>query len=222
MNKYFFFAAFLAWSQSFAGVSTAGDGGHVVICDNGKDTQLLDFYEARTYYNFKPRFQRPIYASAYSLFPFDENATEIYKRAQLVLGKKHPLLKILANIQTTYRIATKKTKLVPTKDTGLIAGRLPNDCRITQAARRVFLRNKWQIEVERKISKRLSDVDLFGLILHETLHQWFASYTPNTTAVRQAAIYLSAPTKFRRKNAALFRELVETRKPVNYELIERK
>ena len=222
MNKFVLIAIFLVSTQTLAGVSTAGDGGHAVLCKGSRVVQFLDMYEAHRYFGLHPRpksIAQPKMGSVYVPEYFlDYIETEIgvsFRKARKLLGANHPFLKTFDKIIPIATLASHKPAVADTNDFGSIQGNLSEGCRVVQFARYKFENGLAKVEINDRLRKRFRYIDTLALFMHEAFHEWFAPYNTDTIAVRQTVIYLLADSRFQKKNVHLFVELINERRVID-------
>ena len=219
------FASLLAFTATvFAadGGSKAGDGGHGLLCNSKSQSltiYLLDLFEARFLYR---NFDNTKWANTDSWITWPNWETQLYfkktrvlRKAREVLGENH---KFLSRIQMLTKLDTYSDDLLsvtPTKDYGIVLATVPSHCSLVQLGRRVLTATGEKLELNFWYWSLMPPQDRFALLLHESLHGWFSGFDSSTMAVRQAVMYLMASDDFRERNAELFRQVVETRLPVD-------
>jgi len=190
------------------GGTTAGDGGHGVICE--AQAQLLDLFEARHLYGSQPELGN-IYQNEELYFFSAVQTAEL--RMVAVLGKDHPFLKVFDRARALLHderaiLLTDHPSLTTDQGEALVA--LPKGCQAVQLATRKSWGDNWfHFEVNKDTWKRLARIDRAALVLHEAFHEGF-SHPQSTLALRQVILFLTASPQFRSCHAETLRQIVES------------
>jgi|GEM_PF-2245541 len=197
-------------ARAIGGGAVVGDGGHGVECGSGW-YELLDFYEARRLYGVEPDFDGYRYSPTFNWSAIEtarKRVAEIVPVSSDLKAAFDSAIAIDFSNQTSWG-----NRVDPTTDSGGMVVPLERGCRLVQLARREKRKHGYAYSFNSDAWDQLDPFDAAALILHEGLHMYFRT-EKNTLAIRQFVMFASAPENFRRRNAAAFKTLVETRRAV--------
>jgi len=212
--------------KTSAGIDKVGNGGHLVVCDNNlwKDYFLLDYFEAKHFFHFRPSLS---IGNDYdeALWQYSSKRISIAALRMLeVVPSNHEIMSIFSRAQNFVKNADfefhEDIENIETRDTGKVWAKIPRRCKLTQVAIRKIVDGEDRIIINKDVYKDMGKSNYIGLMIHEALHDYFGSQT-TTLAVRQVIWWLSAPRKFRSANAALIRDVIDNKSPVDIRLFKK-
>jgi len=195
-------------TQALAGATTAGDGGHAVLCSHGPET-LLDLYEATEIYGRQP----PLLTEERDVESYIRESRD---RVSNIMGANHPSLVIFD--QADYlRIEMELIEgpIEPTGDVGIFAP-IPRDCAITQIAKRWTGILDSFLVVDKHYWIGASSKERAMFLIHEGAHSWFDSHSNmslNGSSLRQFTGLLFTAEITASANAAI-KSLLENGQPL--------
>lgn len=223
MKKLILISAFLFFSPSlWAGASTIGNGGHVVICDEKGERvlQLLDMFEASSLFKRKRNpagFQSQTISEVLISGGEEKYILRAERRLARILSRQHPIFqafKKALDLQKHVVLMFEQPLTVPqTNDTGQIWADM-NHCHLQQMAVRSVQYGIETIAIDKNHYLELGPNNRTGLFLHEALHEYFGAQD-STLAVREVVWWLSNSIELREQHKNLILKVIETKQPVD-------